>query len=661
MNAPQESLSRPVPSRRRFKTLMEEVRRKRRGAVAMAAVKAGTPGQSSPQATTQPATARLEPASSPFHAFIRPYIWIFSMLAVLSVVGTLLELARPLASKYIIDNLVLSSHLSIEEKTRMIWFWAAGLLALLVLSFIVDGYVTFRIQAQSFLLVRALRQKLYRHVLRLPLKATSELKVGGISSRLNDDANAVSVFFGQVLVVLLSAALRILGGVGLIFVINWRLAALVLIIIPLIFVTYALPVTKLRPFYALISRLGSTINERVTEVLGGLRTVRMYGREAGEVRLYATNLNVQGRVALHAAYWATMISRSIRFLGGISTVGIICIGAYFAVKGIVSIGDIIATALYAAMVIEPVGQVISSVTGAQQAMASMDRLAQILSIKEDQQEKGTLRAPGKVARIDFDAVSFAYGEDGYALREITFGMQSGEVAAIVGRNGAGKTTLTDLLARFHNPTTGAIRINGQNVREYSIESYRQMLAIVEQDVFLFDGTIRENICYGKPSATVADVEEAARLANAHNWIVQLPQGYETAVGERGVRLSGGQRQRLGIARALLRNASVLIFDEATSHLDSESEEAVRAAIYDNKRGRITIVVAHRLSTVRMADRIYVLDQGRIVESGTYEELIVRNGHFYDIIHREHGVLLPDPTEPVWKNTTQAHKKKLAAI
>jgi len=660
MNAPQDSLSRTVPSRRRFQTLMEEIRKKRRGSVATAAA-ASTPTPSVSQAGVRMRSASPAKSASPFHAFIWPYVWIFSVLAILSVVGTLLELARPLASKYIIDNLVLNGHLAVADKIRMIWLWAAGLLALLVLSFVVEGYVTYRIQAQSFLLVRSLRQKLYRHVLRLPLRVTSELKVGGISSRLNDDANAVSIFFGQVLVVLLSAALRIIGGVILIFVINWRLAGLVLIIIPLIFITYALPVTKLRPFYALVSRLGSTINERVTEVLGGLRTVRMYGRETSEVRLYATCLNVQGRVALHAAYWATMISRSIRFLGAISTVGIICIGAYFAVKGIVSIGDIIATALYAAMVIEPVGQVISSITGAQQAMASVDRLTEIMSMKEDQHEKGTLGAPAQVAGIDFDAVSFAYGEDGYALRDVTFSLQSGEVVAIVGRNGAGKTTLTDLVARFHDPTDGEIRVNGQSIRDYSIESYRQMLAIVEQDVFLFDGTIHDNICYGRPSATAENVEDAARLANAHDWIVQLPQGYETTVGERGVRLSGGQRQRLGIARALLRNASILIFDEATSHLDSESEEAVRKAIYDNKHGRATIVVAHRLSTIRMADAIYVLDQGRIVESGKYEELIAKNGLFYDIIHREHGVLLAESAESAWESAAPALKRRLAAI
>jgi len=628
------SQSRNSSSRRWFDAIMQEIRQKGRMHIEKAAAVGSVPRES------QPKRAKERSPIAVLTSFVRPHAFSYGVLAVLSIVGTLLDLAQPLASKHIIDHLVLGNSLAVETKIKMIGLWAAGLLAILILAFIVEGYVAYRIQGLSFLLGRSLRLKLYRHILRLPLVNTSELKLGGINSRLNDDANGVSLFFGQVIVVFLSAGLRIVGGVVLIFAINWRLAALVVLIIPSIFITYTLPITRLRPLFNQVSRLGSLINERVIEVLGGLRTVRLYGRESSEMRIYTTYLNVRGRVSLRAVLWSTIIGRSIKFLAAASTFGIICIGAYYSVKGLVSMGDIIATALYAAMVVEPVGQVISSLTNTQQAASSMDRIGDILKMKTDhQQGAAAIPAPPEVSRIDIDSVCFAYGDDGYALQDVTLCIRRGEVVALVGRNGAGKTTLTDLLARFHQPTHGEIRMNGRNIQDYSIESYRQMLAIVEQDVFLFDGTIGENISYGRPLALAPSVERASRLANAHDWIVQLPRGYDTMIGERGVRLSGGQRQRLGIARALLRNASLLILDEATSQLDSESEEALRRAIADDKNRRATVIVAHRLSTIRMADTIYVLDQGRIVESGGYEDLIARNGAFYDMIHRERGVLI----------------------
>jgi ATP-binding cassette subfamily B protein/subfamily B ATP-binding cassette protein MsbA len=320
---------------------------------------------------------------------------------------------------------------------------------------------------------------------------------------------------------------------------------------------------------------------------------------------------------------------------GTVNVAIVWYGGWLNLHGGASIGDIMAFQWYTFLLLNPVWQIVNTFSELQRSLAATERVFEVLGMEEDKPDPpDALDAPAVAREIRFEDVEFEYRQGLPVVRDFSIAAPGGSVVALVGRSGAGKTTVTDLVARFHDPTKGRILLDGVDIRQMKLQSYRGLLAIVQQDVFLFDGSVRDNIAYGRHDVTDAEVEDAARRANAHEFIVRLPDGYQTDIGERGVKLSGGQQQRLAIARAILAAPQILILDEATSNLDTESEQLIQASMADLLAGRTTFVIAHRLSTVRLADLILLMDDGRIVERGTHAELMAARGLYYEMVVRQ---------------------------
>jgi ATP-binding cassette subfamily B protein len=392
---------------------------------------------------------------------------------------------------------------------------------------------------------------------------------------------------------------------------------------------------RIRVIWKSIGQDRQEIDARVSEGLSGVRIVRGFGRELREQLAYTLGHHTVIRKQMLATRAQRSVALIWELIMPLAQVTIIGFGGYLVVMGQATLGVLIAFQGYVWRLLEPVMQIASSISETQRGLAAMERVFEVFDKPEEKPDPpDALEAPERVEEIRFDGVSFAYRPDVPVLRDFSLRVPGGSVVALVGASGAGKTTVTDLLARFYDPSTGQILLNGVDLRRIRLKSFRGMLGIVQQEVFLFDGSVRDNIAYGRSDASDAEVVNAARRANADEFIRRLPEGYDTLIGERGVKLSGGQRQRLSIARALLADPKILILDEATSSLDTESEQLIQASIDELLRDRTTFIIAHRLSTIAHADQIVVLDGGAIVELGTHDELLRRGGRYAAMVARQ---------------------------
>ncbi|MEK6694246.1 MAG: lipid A export permease/ATP-binding protein MsbA [Nitrospirota bacterium] len=565
--------------------------------------------------------------------YIRPY-WVRLVIAavcsgaVAALTGGYAWLVRPALDEIFIN-----------KNETWLYLLPVALMAVSVLKGIC-GY------GQSYLMifvgsrvVTDIRQQLFGHLMRLPIGFHLKNPSSRMLSRVINDVNWIQNAVSGVLKDLFQQSLTFLVLLGVILYQNWRLALFSILVIPL----SAYPMVRFGNQLRKIATAGqertADMSTALQETLTGVRIVKGFTREDAEGRRFAGFNEAYFRTNMKSTQVSSITSPVLEVVGIIGVAGIIWYGGSQVIQGAMTPGTFFSFLTAVFLMYTPIKRLASANNTIQQALAAADRVFTVLDVPtEAARDTGTRSLDGVRSAIALHGVSFRYeGVEAWALTDISLTVKPGEVLALVGSSGAGKTTLINLIPRFHDPTTGAILIDGVDLREIRLAALRRQIGIVSQETLLFDDTVGNNIAYGKDEATEEAITDAARAAFAHDFIMKLPNGYETLIGENGVRLSGGERQRLAIARALLRNPPILILDEATSSLDTESERMVQMALANLMKGRTTFVIAHRLSTVQRADRIAVLAGGRLVEIGRHEELLAKAG----VYHRLHQMQFQD--------------------
>jgi ATP-binding cassette, subfamily B, bacterial len=564
-----------------------------------------------------------------------PHRFAVATVFVLALVTAGLQMIEPLFIRFIIDRVLLNT--ALDTASRLAHLHRAGLvyLAVIFASSLFGVLKDYRQRLLNVRVMLSLRQSLFHRLLHLPLPKLWDMKTGGILSRLTGDIDTTTGLMQMAIVSPGVSIIRLLIAIVVLLTINWRLALTALAIVPGVMLLSFIFAKRVRPIYRSVRKDAELIDGRVGETFSGIRVVRAFRRELRELREYMLGRHTVLRKELFAQRRELFLWTTWGLLLAAVNLVILWYGGYLNIVGGASIGDIMAFQWYTFLLLSPVWQIVNSFSEIQRSLAAMERVFEVLSMESDKPDRPDARtAPPIVREVVFDRVDFEYREGQPVVRDFDVVVPGGTVVALVGRSGAGKTTVTDLVARFHDPTRGRILLNGTDIREFRLHTYRDLLAIVQQDVFLFDGSVRDNIAYGRHDATDAEIEDAAQRANAHEFIVRLPEGYETTIGERGVKLSGGQQQRLAIARAILASPQILILDEATSNLDTESEQLIQASMATLLAGRTTFMIAHRLSTIRRADLILLMEDGRIIERGTHEELMARRGVYHAMVQRQ---------------------------
>jgi ATP-binding cassette subfamily B multidrug efflux pump len=550
-------------------------------------------------------------------AFMRAYtgVAIAAVLAVLA--GASADLAAPQLLRWIVDSGIAGGD------TGVVWRGAGLLVAVAAFGAgaqFLQGYLSARASHGAAF---EMRDRIFAKLQGLSFSYHDRAQTGNLITRVTSDVDLVRDFVGGGLVSAISALLMLVGAVALLVAMNWRLAIVSLVAIPVtLWVLFAF-VGKLGPQSRLFQERLSTLNSVLQENIAGIRVVKAFAREEFETARYD--------VASQALLQQGLIQRAIvansfpllSFVGSLGIVAVTWVGAVQIVAGTLTVGGLVAFTAYIALLLQPLFVIGFGAQAVARAGASAQRLFEVLDAKNDVVEKpDAVQLPPLSGRIGFDHVSFRYpGDDHDTLSDVTFAVEPDTTVAIVGATGSGKTSIVNLVPRFYDATAGAVTVDGHDVRDVGLDSLRSQIGVVMQDSVLFSGTVRDNIAYGRSDASMDDVVAAARAAQADAFISELPDGYATRVGERGIRLSGGQRQRIAIARALLVEPRILIMDDSTSSVDTETEAALRAALDTLMVGRTTLVIAQRLSTVRRADTILLIDEGRLAASGTHDELL----------------------------------------
>ena len=571
---------------------------------------------------------------------------------ILMLVSRVAGLVLPASSKWLIDDVVGNGRTELLMPIAL----AAGAATIVqaITSFALSQ--TLGVAAQRA--ITDMRKRVQAHVMRLPVRYFDSTQTGVLISRIMSDAEGIRNLVGTGLVQLVGGLVTAAFGLGVLFWLNWKLTVITLIVLGLFGGGMAYAFKTLRPLFRERGKINAEVTGRLTEALGGIRVVKSYTAEKREEIVFTKGAHRLFRNVAQSMTGVSATTAGSTVIIGIIGVLMIGLGGRAIIAGQMTLGDLIMYIFFIGLVAAPLVSIASIGTQITEAFAGLDRIREILNMTTELDEDRHRKAVGRLAGdVAFDKVWFEYNPGHPVLRGVSFQAAPGTTTALVGSSGSGKSTLISIVMAFNRPTEGRVLVDGTDLSELRLLDYRGQLASVLQENFLFDGTIAENVGYANPAATLAEIKEACRIAHCDEFISQFPEGYDTVVGERGIKLSGGQRQRVSIARAILADPRVLILDEATSSLDSESEQMIQDGLRRLRSGRTTFVIAHRLSTIRSADQILVLEAGEIVESGTHAELLTLNGRYRQLYDKQYKFetdrfinpgedFTPEPDKPV---------------
>jgi ABC-type multidrug transport system fused ATPase/permease subunit len=565
-------------------------------------------------------------------ALIAPRKSLLLLGFVLMAINRIAGLVLPFSSKWLMDNVIAKHQMELLKP----------LIGAVLIATVIQGITSFALtqtlSKAAQRLITELRMRVYSHVSRLPVAYYDANKTGNLVSRIMSDVEGVRNLVGTGIVDFIGGILTSILALGVLFYTSVLMTAIAFFFMVLAIVALTRAFKHIRPIFRERGKINAEVSGRLTESLGGVRVVKGYHAEKREQAVFASGVQRLLDNVLKTLTATSVMSLSTSVLLGAVGSIIMYVGARQILAGTLTIGDLSRYTLFLGFLIAPVIQMVAIGTQLTEAIAGLDRTREILNEKpEDEDPRRTVTLPELAGAVRFENVDFSYEIGRSVLHGVSFDAQPGTVTALVGSSGSGKSTIIGLVAAFHNPNEGKVYVDGADLATVRLDSYRTRLGVVLQDSFLFDGTIYENVSFSRPQATREQVLDACRIARVDEFAERFDTKYETIVGERGVKLSGGQRQRISIARAILADPRILILDEATSSLDSESEQMIQEGLSYLMRGRTTFVIAHRLSTIRRADQILVVEAGQIVERGTHEELLAAGGRYFELYTKQHGL------------------------
>jgi subfamily B ATP-binding cassette protein MsbA len=578
------------------------------------------------------ATDHLKSVLPLLKELVRPRRGLLISGLALMAVNRVCSLVLPGSTKFLVDNVIG------KRQVAMLKPLVLAVLGATLIQAVTSFTLTQLLSKGAQRLIADLRRKVQEHVGRLPVAYYDANKTGALVSRIMSDVEGVRNLIGTGLVEFVGGIMMALLSLGILLWISPLLTGLALLFIATFGLGLRSAFGSIRPIFRERGKINADVTGRLTESLSGVRVVKGYHAEAAEARVFSLGVDRLLDNVIRSLTAISLMSLSATTMLGLVGAAVMFVGGRQILAGQLTLGGFMSFTAYMAFLVAPMFQVVGIGTQITEALAGLDRTQEVLSEKPEDEDRRRTHGLGTIGGyVTFDRVTFAYEAGKPVLHDVTFAAEPGAVTALVGPSGSGKSTIISLIAAFHEPTEGTISVDGIDLSTVRLDAYRTQLGVVLQDTFLFDGTIRENVAFARPGATAGEVLEACRIARVDEFAERFEKQYETVVGERGVKLSGGQRQRVSIARAILASPRILILDEATSSLDSESEAAIQEGLAYLMRGRTTFVIAHRLSTIRRADQILVVEAGRIVERGTHQSLYALRGRYYDLYTRQHGI------------------------